>query len=89
MALRLPACPSFAPAARPDTPSDLENFTCARGLRVSRQQRPVDEVANLSALIEGKWVRGHTGAQLGCRNLKLRRLREGRFKASKLTPLFC
>ena len=24
-----------------------------------RQQRPVDEVANLSALIEGEWVRGH------------------------------
>jgi hypothetical protein len=27
--------------------------------RVRRQQRPVDEVANLSALIEGEWVRGH------------------------------
>jgi hypothetical protein len=26
---------------------------------VRRQQRPVDEVANLSALIEGEWVKGH------------------------------
>jgi hypothetical protein len=34
-------------------------------LGVRRQQRPVDEVANLSALIEGEWVRGHRERRWG------------------------
>jgi hypothetical protein len=32
---------------------------------VRRQQRPVDDVANLSALIEGEWVRGHRERRWG------------------------
>jgi hypothetical protein len=34
-------------------------------VRPSRQQRPVDKVANLPALIEGKWLRGHRERRLG------------------------
>ena len=90
MALRLPAHRSHQPA-RPDTVTDLENFTRARGLRVRRQQRPVDEVANLSALIEGEWVRGHRERSWGAVSCaavaKLRGARalEESFKASKLS----
>jgi hypothetical protein len=71
--------------------TDLENFTRARGLRVRRQQRPVDEVANLSALIEGEWVRGHRERSWGAVSCaavaKLRGARalEESFKASKLS----
>ena len=60
-------------------------------LGVRRQQRPVDEVANLSALIEGEWVRGHRERRLGAVSCaavaKLRGARalEGSFKASKLS----
>jgi hypothetical protein len=60
-------------------------------LGVRRQQRPVDEVANLSALIEGEWVRGHRERSWGAVSCaavaKLRGARalEESFKASKLS----
>ncbi len=49
-----PESPYFLPRFETELGEDAENFTRARGLRVRRQQRPVDEVASLSALIEGK-----------------------------------
>ena len=90
MLLRLPAHRSHQPA-RPDTFTDLENFTRARGLRVRRQQRPVDEVANLSATFDGEGVRGHRERSWGAVSCaavaKLRGARalEESFKASKLS----
>ncbi len=75
MPLRLPAHRSHQPA-RPGTVSDLEKFTRARGLRVRRQQRPVDEVANLQICQRSSKVTVNgseaQGAQLGYGQLRPR-----------------